>query len=54
MGRYVMAEFKSSCPRCGKPITTVNDGLVPEHKIGVNRGGKVEKVTCPGSGERPN
>lgn len=49
-----MAEFKSSCPKCGKPITTENGGLVPEHKIGVVRGGKVVQVKCPGSGERPN
>lgn len=32
---------------------TVN-GLTPKHTIGVNRGGKVVQVKCPGSGRRPN
>lgn len=46
-------EFKSSCPRCGKPITT-KDGKVPDHKINVVRGGVPTPVKCPGVGERPN
>ena len=47
-------EFKSTCPSCAKPIKTVNGGLVPDHKIGFNRGGRVVKETCPGVGKRPN
>lgn len=46
-------EFKSTCPECAAPITTVN-GKVPYHEIGFNRGGKVVKEKCPGVGKRPN
>lgn len=46
-------EFKTTCTRCSKPVTT-EGGKIPYHTVGVVRGGKVEQVKCPGVGERPN
>lgn len=46
-------EFESTCPNCGKPITTVK-GKIPKHEIKVVRNGVAVPVKCPGTGKRPN